>query len=719
MLDLLHIKVTKQIRYNSVSLKPSTQGEGRTELRIAIYDGGTAQNLRSHFEPNAEPCVEDLSGNCRYVFEARHQQENGWGSWSNKVQLAYRCVPIELSPYGEDNIEISWSQKDLAQAPVGITTKYFIVIKALSAKKVEDIELDHLPTKGRHRLTGLQQDRYRITFLQVLEITDEASWASISKYFWIEKYAAIALIKQFDVLISKIGEDSITLFAVQSSDKHRIPKPYTLESSTLEQERQFLQVIEKVRSQGEVDSMAKDILKFEIAITRLDNGQQQTRQFQPTAQLGGIVCGFVPDKPYSLRLRPQLQAGSSQYWGAWSSLTRFTTLSKLHLEADVVGEDFVHIRWSRTVPFKTASEVLEHQAIQKLLDLGTIGLDEEQKRQHEIDIESERDIWKFRKDERDKRRARRRKRRREKYPHEKDPPVDKIIKPTSAGDKADAWTAVMQELASAENRERIRANHRKQKAQKVLIQQEFTDSQLEAREQYILKKQQLQRSKTGPEALLDVVLTADEEARFSIPPNEVISSDSTDDADDHPYLQFLYKTNTDYEVWIRVEGEKDPILRRVTWDEDQFLVQGLTSGIRHAIKVRQEALATGWSLWSNHIMIQTLADIRVKIHEVGEEYVNLSCSRAPVEVGDEGACEDTQVITLQDDVGSVTGYQVRITFRSSRGYTTTQQGFQVIRDISLDKFHDIFLVGGLQTDSLYSICVRVKVMLLSFLILQD
>eukprot|EP01062_Namystynia_karyoxenos_P032335 TRINITY_DN2383_c0_g1_i2.p1 TRINITY_DN2383_c0_g1~~TRINITY_DN2383_c0_g1_i2.p1 ORF type:complete len:2444 (+),score=612.77 TRINITY_DN2383_c0_g1_i2:3588-10919(+) len=513
-----------------------------------------------------------------------------------------------------------------------------------------------------------------------------------------------------------------------------LPRPHELDAATHGQQRELFATLTTVtRRSVEVskeEGVARDVKEVEVNLTSLHDGERRTVSFVPTAGLSGYVAELKPGVTYSIQIRPQLVSGSTSFWGSWSDHMRFTTLGKLSLEPVLVGDDFVHVRWSRPKPYRTVDEQQEFDAIQAIqYRWGDVHqLTAEQCVELGRELDAEKDHWRRMRETRDKRRGNRRRRRRaaERAGRRARGSID--TPPRSGGD---ALQAVMEEFAKADRRE-VRRLERKAWKRRVIeeiyAQQRVLD---DARERFVhdLRQQELLRRLEAratrkekafqegielpaePELHLEditVELTEEQEQLFRVAGIEV-SSESSEDDDPNVYLNRIYSTSTDFLISIRMEGQDRPFEKGIPWEDNMYLVQNLKPGVRYSIRLKQRTMVGGWSEWSNPIVIQTLTDVRVKVHQVGEEYVELSCTRAPLTVDSKGMeIEDdtAQVVTLGDK-SKDTGYQVRVTYRGQA--SMTDEPFEYVRDIKTSKAQEPFLVCGMVADSMYSICVRVQV----------
>eukprot|EP01062_Namystynia_karyoxenos_P032336 TRINITY_DN2383_c0_g1_i3.p1 TRINITY_DN2383_c0_g1~~TRINITY_DN2383_c0_g1_i3.p1 ORF type:complete len:2219 (+),score=571.38 TRINITY_DN2383_c0_g1_i3:137-6793(+) len=732
------------------------------QLRVTTYT--TADDFEEpsvtvtefDFQKTPELVYKHLLPNSRCMFEVREEQTGAvtggegdggdisasaaglrWGTWSSPIYVGCRCIPVDISPGAdkESSFEVEWLDSDINAVCVGVLMSQMrLLFTAMNAGKEEVFEIDR--ATRRKRFTRLPHDRYRVQLMATYHFTDVDAWRHLQKHYWGPRYAAIALIKRFEVLISKVGEDFATLFCVQEGAQGvgMLPRPHELDAATHGQQRELFATLTTVtRRSVEVskeEGVARDVKEVEVNLTSLHDGERRTVSFVPTAGLSGYVAELKPGVTYSIQIRPQLVSGSTSFWGSWSDHMRFTTLGKLSLEPVLVGDDFVHVRWSRPKPYRTVDEQQEFDAIQAIqYRWGDVHqLTAEQCVELGRELDAEKDHWRRMRETRDKRRGNRRRRRRaaERAGRRARGSID--TPPRSGGD---ALQAVMEEFAKADRRE-VRRLERKAWKRRVIeeiyAQQRVLD---DARERFVhdLRQQELLRRLEAratrkekafqegielpaePELHLEditVELTEEQEQLFRVAGIEV-SSESSEDDDPNVYLNRIYSTSTDFLISIRMEGQDRPFEKGIPWEDNMYLVQNLKPGVRYSIRLKQRTMVGGWSEWSNPIVIQTLTDVRVKVHQVGEEYVELSCTRAPLTVDSKGMeIEDdtAQVVTLGDK-SKDTGYQVRVTYRGQA--SMTDEPFEYVRDIKTSKAQEPFLVCGMVADSMYSICVRVQV----------
>eukprot|EP00754_Rhynchopus_humris_P051671 Rhum_TRINITY_DN9676_c0_g1::Rhum_TRINITY_DN9676_c0_g1_i1::g.34627::m.34627 len=414
------------LQHNRITLKiGGVQGNPATELRVGIVDRLSNENtVTSTFPPGAPLTIESLAGNMLYSFAARKNvSSTDQSPWSQPLYLGVRFVRVDLFPYGEDGFDVTWLPRDAKSK--GSASQFFLVLTALSSGQIDVRDLGKaLPSSGMHRMTGLAHDRYRIRLLQSTVFLEEPAWLEMRSLFWEDQYASIALVRQFEVLFSHIGEETAMFYAVQPVANGvtllDVPLPYTLTEQhiTPEAERNLIDALRVVSkpapatgqdSRSQNANVAKDIGHIEAKLQREDTKHQVVLLLQPSDQLACLVTSLMPGKTYTLEIRPQLQTGTRKYFGTWSKTCRFTTAGKLEMDADAVGEEFVHLRFRREYPFTPPQQAqdalhLQRRRAELEADSAAVGVDEL--------LEAERKALEQKRDQASARRGLRRKRRR-------------------------------------------------------------------------------------------------------------------------------------------------------------------------------------------------------------------------------------------------------------------------------------------------------------------
>ena len=766
------------LQHNRITLKiGGVQGNPATELRVGIVDRLSNENtVMSTFPPGAPLTIESLAGNMLYSFAARkHVSSTDQSPWSQPLYLGVRFVRVDLFPYGEDGFDVTWLPRDAKSK--GSASQFFLVITALSSGQIDVRDLGKaLPSSGMYRMTGLAHDRYRIRLLQSSVFLEEPAWLDMRSLFWEDQYASIALVRQFEVLFSHIGEEIAMFYAVQPVANGvallDLPLPYTLTEQhiTPEVERSLIDTLRVVskpapatgqESRSQNANVAKDIGHIEAKLQREDTKQQVVLLLQPSDQLACLVTSLMPGKTYTIEIRPQLQTGTRKYFGTWSMTCRFTTASKLRVDADAVGEEFVHLRFRREYPFTLPQQTQDAQHLQRRraeleADSTAVGVDEL--------LEAERKALEQKRDQASARRGVRRKRRRKaaaKNTTADAPPGEGSVGgdsdvlggegPDDDADDADAaedraddaqafaglpnrfdegrrrggnalaassddWELYCKERDKSDLRDRTEEVRRQRKEAR---REELRASAALKRAATIAQRRKEMVALAGERGIrvadaeeLVVRLTADEEARLRANVEE-LSSDTSEDAcdpDTNPYFSFVYGHDQPHMVSVRDEVSVRPVVSDVHAGETQTLINSLVSGAKYAIKLRQINALGEWGLWSNHVVIQTLTDIRVLVHEVGENYVLLSCARAEMNFDDNDEEGTAKVVMLKEKrAQQVSAYQVRTTWRSTNRIPPQEVAtVEAVRDIAVGSFRDPFLVRELCGDSHYSVCVRVQ-----------
>ena len=307
----------------------------------------------------------------RMCLPGRHKSDlhdGEWGSWSEHHYIASRYNQLSVRDVGNGGFSLQW---DVNSERRTATDSYRPMLSSIltagsSSKTIATWSPEaKTSTLNTHTLEGLPYDRYR-AFMVLTEYCylDKDCASQVVSWSWSERFAAVALVRRFDPVMYKVGEEFAEIVCVQmeasETDRADTAAPADIDIGVLTPSEaathlRYVELHEAGRKDAsdEGETGAKDIKLFEVSlvnVTKHDSAPTITA-FAPTSMLSGVVNGLLPQCEYTLALRPQLVNGDRFHWGQWSRTVHFRTLGYLCLDLKGVGEDFLSVSWLRPYPY--------------------------------------------------------------------------------------------------------------------------------------------------------------------------------------------------------------------------------------------------------------------------------------------------------------------------------------------------------------------------------
>eukprot|EP01062_Namystynia_karyoxenos_P034765 TRINITY_DN2545_c0_g2_i1.p1 TRINITY_DN2545_c0_g2~~TRINITY_DN2545_c0_g2_i1.p1 ORF type:complete len:3474 (+),score=839.80 TRINITY_DN2545_c0_g2_i1:75-10424(+) len=575
---------------------------------------------------------------------------------------------------------------------------------------------ENAPADGlmSHTFEHLGYDRYRITLLRTEYFsTDEDAAQQATRFFWKDQFAPVALVRRFDPVLIRVGENYAELFCIQNEDEDSpaakvgtgVAKRKTLDVGKLEPSARHAlcrhhdahEALGIAGGKGDQSAAAKDIQLFDVLLSNLTTGRARATPaddgsvppdagqggagsshvtFVPSASLSGSISDLEPECLYSITIRPQLINGGKLHWGQWSETIRFRTQSLITLRLDTVGEDFVCVQWHRPFPYgDIAPEITFQEHVQRMVTrregrrtaMEAAQAEEEKKESTKPALQRGRSMVR----------------------------AGRKSSTVPQGSSADPQSSPPQQHVSAPPPRPVAASPASPPggpAVTVTDGAELMDA-AEDRFSYLDRiydvafqfdlvmfhdHASVDLDKITPQRLLQLaagqVPTVAELGALGRAPTGAPTA-PREEASDSPRGQGVEMQTRGLAV--------GPQRRTLKPQETSYTFRNLESGARYKIRVRQGRVAQprpdkgaeDWGLWSNCIAMWTVPPLKVSVEEVGEESCRLVCVRGVDVVGAmeklfptrvEQDCSATNI--LRGDDSLITALQVRLVEHYTAGY---------------------------------------------------